>query len=365
MLTAPHRIVSRAFVLPLLAAGVHLQIATVAGDGEAGYSGDGRTAIEAQVNNPYGLTVGPDGALYFCEIDSNVIRRLDLRRHTLSTMVGNVRKGYSGDGGKAVDASLNEPYEVRFDREGNLYFVERMNHVVRRVDRATHIIHTVAGTGKPGFSGDGGPALKAQLKEPHSIAFDHEGNLLICDIGNHRLRRLNMKTGLIETMAGTGEAKDPKDGARYRESPLNGPRTLDVDPLGNIYLALREGNAVYRLDEDGTIHRIAGTGEKGYSGDHGPALRARLSGPKGLAWSPDRSLYIADTENHAIRRVDLKTGTITTVAGNGSPGDGPEGDSQKCRLTRPHGVCVDDSGDVYISDSESHRVRRINGIRRR
>lgn len=346
---------------PLLPAPRKPHLANVAGVGAPGYSGDQRKATEAHLNNPYGISIGPDRALYICEVSSNVIRRVDLKTGIVSTVAGNVRKGYSGDGGPATDASLNEPYEVRFDAAGHMFIVERLNHIVRRVDRVTKTVRTFAGTGQAGFSGDGGPATRAMLREPHSIAFDNSGNLLICDIGNHRLRRVNMRTGIIETIAGTGTAADPRDGGSFRGAPLNGPRAVDVDPVGRIYLAVREGNAVYRLDPDGTIHRVAGTGAKGYSGDGGPASKATLSGPKGIAWHRD-ALYVADTENHAIRMVDLKTGIISTVAGTGARGDGPEGDPRKAKLARPHGVYVDSQGAVYVGDSEAHRVRKITGI---
>jgi sugar lactone lactonase YvrE len=333
---------------------------TIAGTGVAGFSGDGGPGARAEVNNPYGLTIGPDGALYFCEIGNHRIRRLDLATKRISTVAGSGNKGYAGDGGSALDAALNEPYEVRFDRDGNLFFADMQNHAVRRVDRKSGVISTVAGTGVAGFSGDGGPAAKAQLRQPHSIAFDREGRLLICDIGNHRIRRVNLAAGTIETWAGTGERKPTPDGAPIAGAPLNGPRAISVDPEGNLYLVLREGNAVYRLDpREGRIHHVAGTGETGYSGDGGDAKLARLSGPKAIAWAPDGSLYLADTESHTIRRVDLKSGRITTVAGTGQRGDGPDGDALACRLARPHGVFVDTGGVVYISDSESHRIRML------
>ena len=334
------------------------RVTTLIGNGVSGYSGDGGPAGKAQVNNPYGLTIGPDGALYVCEVDSHIIRRMDLRTGILTTVAGNGKGGYSGDGGPATEAMLNQPYEVRFDRDGNMYFVEMKNHLVRRVDRKTKKISTVAGTGVAGFDGDGGPALRAQFRQPHSIAFDLEDRLLVCDIGNHRVRRIDLSTGIIKTYLGTGEKKLTEDGAPIRGTPVNGPRAIDLDLKGNLYLALREGNAVFKIDpKEERFHHVAGTGKTGYTGDGGPAKQARLSGPKGIAYAPDHSLYLADTESHTIRRIDLKSGIITTVIGDGVGSDGPDGDPLKCRLTRPHGVFVHGDGAVYIGDSESHRVR--------
>lgn len=335
-------------------------VRTVAGTGSPGFSGDGGRGVEAQVNNPYGLVTGPDGALYFCEVGNHRVRRLDLTTDRISTVAGSGEKGYAGDGGSALEAALNEPYEVRFDAAGNLYFAEMQNHVVRRVDARTKVISTVAGTGKPGFGGDGGPATKALLRQPHSIAFDARGGLLICDIGNHRIRRVDLKAGTIETWAGTGERKLTPDGAPISGTPLNGPRAITAGRDGQLYLVLREGNAVYRLDTvSGRIFHLAGTGETGYSGDGGPAISARFAGPKGISWAPDNSLYLADTENHVIRRIDLTTGIIRTVLGNGQRGNGPDGDPLACRLARPHGIFVSAAGRIFVSDSESHRIRTL------
>ena len=329
------------------------KIETIAGNGKEGFS------LE-RINNPYGLTIGPDGALYICEIGNHVVRRLDLKTKKLTIVAGTGKMGYAGDGVAATQALLNEPYEVRFDKAGNMFFVEMKNNIVRRVDAKTKIISTIAGNGTAGFSGDGGPAVKAQFKQPHSIQFDPEGNLLVCDIANNRIRRVNMKTGIIDTYAGTGEKKPVTDGAPLAGTALNGPRALDLDPMGNLYLALREGNAVYRIDpKEGKIHHLAGTGEKGYTGDNGPAKLAKLNGPKGIAWSPDGGVYIADTESHTIRRIDLKSGIITTAAGTGERGDGPESSPLACKMSRPHGIFVDKNGIVYIGDSEAHRVRRL------
>ena len=345
--------------LPLIPAGVapvHAQsVSTLIGTGEAGYS-------DEQVANPYGVVIGPDGGLYFCDLDNQRIRRLDLDTGETITIAGNGDRGYAGDGGPAVEASLNMPHEIQFDPAGDLYIVERDSHVVRKVDMTTGTISTVAGTGEPGFGGDGGAATAATLSRPHSIVFDPAGALLICDIGNHRIRRVDPVTGLITTFAGTGEREPTPDGARLTGTPLNGPRAMAFDPDGALYLALREGNAIYRIDmEARTIHHVAGTGEQGYTGDGGAATEATLAGPKGLAYAAGR-LYIADTENHVIRAVDLERGTISTVLGSGERGDGPEPDPRHCKLDRPHGVFVDGEGRLLVGDSEAHRIRRVDGL---
>lgn len=349
-----------AFVQALLAAsGFGATVTTLVGTGVPGYS-------DTQVNNPYGMTIGPDGALYFCDVDNQRVRRLDLATRRLTTIAGNGQKAYRGDGGPAVEASLSAPHELLFDRNGDLYITERDNHVIRKVDMKTGIISTVAGTGKPGFSGDGGPATQAQLNQPHSIVLDRDGTILICDLQNRRIRRLHLDTGVIETWAGTGEAKATPDGTPVAGTPLNGPRTMVLAPNGDLYLALREGDAIYRIDaQTKTLHHIAGTGESGYSGDGGPALNAkfggslaRLAGPKGLALAPDGALTVADTESQAIRRIDLKAGTISTILGTGEKGDGPDGDPLKCKLNRPHAVLYS-NGVLYVADSEANRIRAL------
>lgn len=335
-------------------------IGTFAGTGEAGYSGDGGPAAKAQLNNPFGIVRGPDKALYVCDTGNHVMRRI-APDGTITTVAGTGKAGYSGDGGPATAAQLNEPYEVRFDAGGNMVFVERLNHVVRRVDAKTGVISTIAGNGKKGASGDGGPATKAEMNQPHSIQYDRDGNLYICDIGNHRIRRVDPKTGNIDTFAGTGEKKPTPDGAKIAGTPLNGPRAMDFDRDGNMWLALREGNAVYKLDmKAGTIHHVAGTGKSGFTGNGGPAKAATLSGPKGVSIAPNGNVYLADTESHTVRMIDLNTGNLELVAGTGGKGCGPEGDPLKCKMNRLHGVFVDADGAVYIGDSECHRVRVVS-----
>jgi len=342
---------------------VRPQMVTFAGTGQAGYSGDGGPAAQAKLDQPFGIVRGPDRALYICDTNNHIVRRV-APDGAISTIAGAGKRGYSGDGGPATKAELNEPYEVRFDRRGNMFFVERLNHVVRRVDAKTKTISTVAGVGKAGFSGDGGPAAKAAMTQPHSIQFDRQGDLYICDIGNHRIRRVDMKTGVITTFAGTGERAATRDGAKIEGTPLYGPRAMDFDKRGDMWLALREGNAVYKLDmKRGTIHHVAGTGQKGFTGNGGPAKQATLSGPKGISIAPNGNIYLADTESHSIRMIDLARGTIELVAGTGERGDGPDGDPLTCKMARPHGVFVDADGSLFVGDSEAHRVRVMRPVK--
>jgi len=353
-----------ALAAPLVRLQASPRIRTLVGTGAAGAVADGAPADQAQINNPYGLVIGPDGALYWCDLGSNRILRLDLKSRRISVIAGNGTPGYSGDGGPAKAAQMRAPHEVRFDSKGDLYFVERDNHTVRRVDMKTQVIATVAGTGVRGYSGDGGPAAQAQLAQPHSIAFDRSDNLYICDIVNNRVRRVDAKTGIISTFAGNGSPDPTPDDGPLAGAPTRGPRSLDIAADGAMYLILREGNKVFSIDAAHTrLKRLAGTGELRYSGDGGPALDATfgrpgspLNGPKGIASSPDGMLYIADCENHAIRKIDLKTGIITTIAGNGQQGDGPDGDPLQCRMNRPHGIFVN-GRTMYIGDSENHRIR--------
>jgi sugar lactone lactonase YvrE len=349
----------------LLAAGV---IDTVAGTGKPEDNGPAGVATAVNIGDPFGVEWGPDGALYICEVRHHRVRRLDLASGELTTVAGSGKKGYSGDGGLATAAALNEPYEVRFDTAGNMYFVEMKNHLVRKVERATGLISTVAGTGQEGFSGDGGPATAATFRQPHSIALDAANNLYIADILNHRIRKVDSRTGRVETIAGTGAKQMPVDQGPAAGQPVLGPRSLFVSG-DDLWVCLREGNSVWKLQlTKNRWEHVAGTGKAGYSGDGGPAKTATFRGPKGLALgTAGQQLYVVDTENQMIRQIDLATGTIHATAGSpqntlktAQLGDG--GPATKATLVRPHGVCVSPSGTVFIGDTELHRVRRVQPI---
>ncbi len=346
------------------------EIQTVAGSGKAGFAGDGGLAKEAHLNQPFGVVVAPDGDIIFCDTENHVIRRISRKGGKIETIVGTGERGYSGDGGAPELALLNEPYEVRFHPSGDLYWVERISHTVRKLDARSNVISTVVGTGEAGFSGDGGPATSARLNQPHSIQFDEAGeNLFICDIKNHRIRKFDLDSNVITTWCGTGKASATEDGASVSpKTPLKGPRALDRDPSGDLWLALREGNQVYRIDmKSETLHWVAGTGKKGFHEEVRPAKKSELSGPKGVAISPDGTqIYLADTESHTVRVIDLNENppVLELVVGTGKKGDGPDSpDPLECEMARLHGIGIDPiSGDLYIGDSETHKVRKVSQL---
>ena len=322
-----------------------------------GFSGDGGKATDATIDNPFGVIRGPDGAIWFCEYTGQKIRRV-AADGTISTVAGTGQKGYSGDGGSALQATFNLPHEIRFNKAGDLFIVDMVNNVIRKIDMKTGIIQTIAGTGTAGYSGDGGQGTQAQLKSPHSIQFGPDGSLYICDIGNHVIRRMDMETGVISTFAGTGTAGPTPDGAPIQGTPLKGPRSIDFDREGNLWLATREGNQVFRFDlKAGIIHHVAGTGKSGFGGNGGPAREAELKGPKGIAIDSKGNAWLADTESHSVRMIEAKTGNLVLMAGTGEKGDGPEENPLECKMARLHGIFVDADDSVFIGDSEAHRVR--------
>ncbi|MHC4994871.1 MAG: NHL repeat-containing protein [Planctomycetota bacterium] len=325
---------------------------TVAGNGD-----------KAVVGQPFGVEFGPDGGLYICDVQNHRVHRWDPKTDERTLVAGNGTRGYDGDGGPATAASLNEPYEVRFDAAGDMYFVEMKNAIVRKVDRRTGVITTVAGTGAVGFSGDGGPAVNATFNKPHSIVIRGD-NLYVADIGNHRIRRVDLTNGIVETIAGTGERKPPVDGSVAKGKPVVGPRALFIDG-DRMWVALREGHSVWILSlTDGRWTHVAGTGEKGFSGDGGSAKTATFNGPKGITATADGIAYVVDTENQVIRRIDSKRDRVSTVAGVGPEARGWNGEGKaavKSWMDRPHGIGLGMKGDnaIYIGDTNNHRVRRV------
>jgi hypothetical protein len=369
----------RLFVVPVLAclavaaalsAWAGTTIDTVAGTGSKGHSGDGGPALKATLNEPFHCDLGGKKGqlLYIAEAMNHCIRKVDLKTGLITTVAGTPGKpGYSGDGGPAIKATFREPYAVVVSSAaaGDLYIVDRLNACIRKVDGKSGTIRTVAGTGKKGYSGDGGPGTKAQLVEPNDCFLDGKSGLLIADVGDWRIRRLDLKSGTISTFAGTGRRKvRPKPsekgaGGAATKAIIHGARAICVDGKGNTYICEREGNCIRKVDaEGGLITTVAGTGAKGRA--DGPALKATFNGPKAIRCDSQGNVYVVDTENQSIRKIDIKLGTVTTVVGSGRKGPkGDGGDALKAEMGRPHGCVVDDRGVLYIADSENHRVRRV------
>ena len=281
--------------------------------------------------------------------------------------------GLGGDGGPAVEARLRYPFDVAVDETGSLYIVDTWNHRIRKVDSAG-IVTTVAGSGTTGesgggFSGDGGPAVEAQLRFPGGAALDGSGSLYIVDTWNHRIRKVD-SAGIVTTVAGSGTTGEGGggfggDGGPAVEARLRYPYGVTVDETGNLYIADARNHRIRKVDSAGVVTTIAGSGTEGYGGDGGPAVRAQLSHPQGVALDGSGNLYIADAWNHRIRKVD-SAGIVTTIAGGGTPGGGrgrfgrDSGLAVRARLKYPQGMALDAAGNLYFADIGNHRIRKVD-----
>ncbi|MFD8695475.1 NHL repeat-containing protein [Kitasatospora purpeofusca] len=331
-------------------------ITTVAGNGQQGFGGDGGPATTSSLNCPFSVTFDSSGDLYIADYQNHRVRKVSTGG-TITTVAGNGVKGYGGDGGPATAASLKDPAGVAVDRIGNLYIADRSNQRVRKVG-PDGTITTVAGSGTHGFSGDGGPATRARLNFPHSIAVDGAGNLFIADDYNHRLRKVG-PDGTITTVAGDGTEGYGGDGGPATRAGLNFPHGIAIDAAGTLYIADRYNYRVRKVTPDGTITTVAGTGTRGFDGDGGPAVRAALNLPQSVALDRAGNLYLADYGNKRVRRV-TPDGRITTVAGDGTEGSrGDSGPATSAQLNQPLGIAVDAHGDVHLADYGNHRIRRL------
>ncbi len=337
-------------------------IITVAGNGEVSYGGDGGVATKARLLYPSGVTVDTEGNIYIADQWNNRVRKVD-KNGTITTVagIGGFWGGYSGDGGPATQAELDRPSGVALDALGNLYIAEYENNCIRKVDK-NGIITTVAG-GMWGFGGDGGPAAQAQLDGPQGVVVDTLGNLYIADWGNQRIRKVDVN-GIITTVAGNGIRGYGGDGGPATQAQLNYPPAIAVDISGNLYIADEGNHRIRKVDVNGIITTVAGNGIRGYGGDGGPATQAQIYDPRGVAADASGNLYIGDTWNNRIRKVDTN-GIITTVAGNGARGfDGDGGPATQAQLDGPSGVAVDTLGNLYIADLGNNMIRKVdtNGI---
>ena len=334
-------------------------ITTIAGTGELGFGGDGGPASEGRLAFLAGVATDGAGNLYIADAGNGRVRKVD-STGTITTIAGFVDPG---DGGPAVEAQLRYPRNMAVDGAGNLYIANQVNHRIRKVD-STGTITTIAGSGETGFRGDGGPAVEAQLDHPVGMAVDGAGNLYIADTGNNRIRKVD-SSGTITTIAGSGETgfdggSFGGDGGPASEGRLAFPAGVATDGAGNLYIADSDNQRIRKVDSTGTITTIAGSGGTGFRGDGGPAVEAQLNYPVGMAVDGAGNLYIADSDNHRIRKVD-SSGTITTIAGTGEFGfNGDGGPAVEAQLNYPVGMAVDGAGNLYIADARNHRIRKVD-----
>lgn len=350
-------------------------VTTVAGRSPAGFSGDGGPAAEAQMHEPRMMTFAPSGDMYIADTFNQLIRKVDAAG-TITTVAGKFTgfvprdeadcvENFSGDGGPATEATLSCPHGVAVDTAGNIYIADSANHAIRRVDPAGTIVTVAGAGGTTGDSGDGGPGIEARIQGPKGIVLDGRGGLLIADSGNDRVKRLDLASGVITLVAGTGDPGGAGDGGPATEAQLVEPRTLAVGPDGSVYIAEPKAHRVRRVDPAGIITTFAGTGRAGFTGDGGPAGKAQLDFPRGVGTDAAGNVFIADSLNQRIRRVDA-SGVIATVAGRGKPcyfspsnncGDG--GPPLEAGFATPRAVEATATGDLYVADTFNERIRRV------
>jgi sugar lactone lactonase YvrE len=336
-------------------------VSTVAGNGDQGL-GDKGPASAAILYYPYGIAIDADSNLYIADTFNSRIRKVAAATGIITTVAGSGAFGPSGDGGAATQAQLEYPRDVAVDVAGNLFITDTLNNRIRKVTAATGVIDTVAGSGDEGFSGDGGPAKSAALQQPHGAVLDRAGNIYIADTLNHRIRKVTASTGVITTVAGTGVEGFSGDGGAATAARIAQPDSVMVDSAGNLYIADTYNHRVRKVDvATGIITTVAGNGTRGFSGEGGPAISASMRYPSGVALDSAGNLYVADSFNSIIRRVS-RSGIITTIAGNGTYGyTGDSGRATAASLYVPTRVVFDPDGNLIFPDSIGDRVRAVRG----
>jgi DNA-binding beta-propeller fold protein YncE len=312
---------------------------------------------KANFKEPFGMDFLPDGSIVVVEFSGHKVSRVD-KDGKATVFAGAGKKGRAD--GPAAMAEFNGPHNLAVAKDGTVYVADTLNHLVRKIDPKTRSVSTIAGTGKPGFGGDGGPALAAQFNQTFHVALDAgQENLYVADLGNVRVRKIDLKTGIVTTVAGNGTKAVPADGAKAAESPLVDPRSCAVDSKGRLFILERGGHAL-RVVENGLIRTVAGTGKAGAGGDGGPGVKASLRGPKLIWVDTNDDVLIADAENSLIRKFIAKDGTIVRIAGAGKKGDsGLDGPPLEAAIARPHGVAQTPDGTIWIVDSYNSRILKI------
>jgi len=353
----PHLIAFTCLVFLSLAARAD-RLVLVAGGGD---KEDDAPATETRLVAPFGVDFDAAGNTYIVEMAGGERVRKMGRDGVLRTIAGTGQKGFGGDGGEGKSAQFNGMHSLAALSDGTLFLADTWNQRIRRLDAKSGSASTFAGTGTKGYSGDGGPANLAQFGGLYCASLDPKReNLYLADLDNRRVRAINLKTGLVRTVAGNGERGVPKDGTTAVNAPLMDPRAVAADRDGKIFVLEREGHALRVVTPDGSIRTVVGTGARGNTGDGGEARDATLNGPKHLCVDLDGSVLIADTENHVIRRYTPRDGRIARVAGSGRKGaGGVPGPALEAELNQPHGVSIGPGGVLYIVDSSNNRVLRL------
>ena len=333
-------------------------ITTIAGTGFADFGGDGGPALKAHLNFPAGMALDAEGNLYIADRNNHRIRKVD-SKGIVTTISGTGVAGFGGDGGPAVEATLNFPSDLEIDSQGNLYISDRSNNRIRKID-SQGIITTIVGMGLPGYGGDYGSAKEAFLKYPFGIALDDEGNLYIADRGNNRIRKVDA-SGTITTMAGDGTHSFSGDYGPATQSSLAYPTDVAVDATGKVYIADRNNNRIRMVDTQGVITTVMGTGESEYNGDNEIASESNLHLPLALILDRENNLIVVDRNHFRIRSIDLYNKAVKTVAGNGNSlfrGNG--GPGRGATLGSPSGIVIDGKGNILFTDKQHHRIRFLD-----
>jgi trimeric autotransporter adhesin len=329
-------------------------ISTVAGNGTSGFSGDGGPVVSAEINSPQGIAIDKSGNIYFTDVGNFRIRKIS-SSGIITTIAGNGTSGFSGDGGPAIEAELGWPSEIALDKAGNIYFTDSYNNRIRKIS-FEGIITTIAGNGMANVSGDGGPALNAGLLSPQGITLDASGNIYFTN-GGPSIRKIST-SGIITTIAGTGEFGFSGDGGPATAALLTGPLALIFDDSGNLFFT--DVERIRKISTTGIITTIAGIGTVGFSGDDGTATFAQLYNPNGIVPDGSGNIYFTDLGNNRIRKIS-SAGIITTIAGNGYGGfRGDGGPAISAELYGPGGITIDLFGNIYFSDFYNNRIRKIS-----
>ncbi len=350
---------SNAVVRVVIASSGNIQ--TVAGNGTVGYAGDGGPATSAQLSVPYGVSLDGSGNLFIADLSANVVREVIASTGIIQTVAGNGTSGYTGDGGPATSATLGGPYGVAVDTHGNIFIADGINSVIREVVAATGNINTFAGNGTSGFSGNGGPATSAQLNQPLGVIVDASGNVFFPDFRNLVVWEVVAATGNIQLVAGNGQSSLSGDGYQATTAELGFPQGLSLDGSGNLFLADSNNNVIRKVTAStGIITTVAGMGTSGYTGDGGLATAAQLNYPTGVVTDASGNIFFADASNAVIREVVAATGNIQTIAGTGTFGySGDGGPATSATLYYPQDLKLDSSGNIFFSDSGNSVIREI------